>query len=196
MAWSTREIAELAGTSLRAVRHHHEVGLLDEPERRANGYKQYGVAHLVRLVRIKRVRPPIGELSESMVITMRTGRSSAVTASIAHVTSADSGPLVGRSVTGDVARRSFWSSAGLFAELTGVLPRSRAIRRARRRRGPGSYADGRGHNGDSSGWSSSTRRWARAIASPRSIPSAWSVTVLTVSSASHSSAAAAAESPE
>lgn len=55
VAWSTREIAELAGTSLRAVRHYHEVGLLPEPERRSNGYKQYGVAHLVRLVRIKRL---------------------------------------------------------------------------------------------------------------------------------------------
>jgi DNA-binding transcriptional MerR regulator len=55
MAWSTREIAELAGTSLRAVRHYHEVGLLAEPKRRANGYKQYGVAHLVRLLRIKRL---------------------------------------------------------------------------------------------------------------------------------------------
>lgn len=55
MAWSTREIAELAGTSLRAVRHYHEVGLLAEPERRSNGYKQYGVAHLVRLLRIKRL---------------------------------------------------------------------------------------------------------------------------------------------
>ncbi|MFJ1746536.1 MerR family transcriptional regulator [Streptomyces sp. NPDC088116] len=55
VAWSTREIAELAGTSLRAVRHYHEVGLLEEPERRANGYKQYGVAHLIRVLRIKRL---------------------------------------------------------------------------------------------------------------------------------------------
>ncbi|WP_166905329.1 MerR family transcriptional regulator [Mycobacterium sp. DL440] len=55
MAWSTREIAELAGTSLRAVRHYHAVGLLPEPQRRSNGYKQYGVAHLVKLVRIKRL---------------------------------------------------------------------------------------------------------------------------------------------
>jgi DNA-binding transcriptional MerR regulator len=55
VAWSTREIAELAGTSLRAVRHYHEVGLLAEPQRRANGYKQYGVAHLVRVLRIKRL---------------------------------------------------------------------------------------------------------------------------------------------
>jgi DNA-binding transcriptional MerR regulator len=55
MGWSTREIAELAGTSLRAVRHYHDVGLLDEPARRANGYKQYGVAHLARVLRIKRL---------------------------------------------------------------------------------------------------------------------------------------------
>ena len=55
MAWSTRQIAELAGTSVRAVRHYHEVGLLAEPERRSNGYKQYGVAHLVRVLRIKRL---------------------------------------------------------------------------------------------------------------------------------------------
>ncbi|MDD7942198.1 MerR family transcriptional regulator [Actinomycetospora lutea] len=55
MGWSTRQLAELTGTTLRAVRHYHEVGLLDEPERRANGYKQYGVAHLVRVLRIKRL---------------------------------------------------------------------------------------------------------------------------------------------
>ncbi|GAA4942677.1 DNA-binding transcriptional MerR regulator [Actinomycetospora succinea] len=55
MGWSTRQLAELTGTTLRAVRHYHEVGLLEEPERRANGYKQYGVAHLVRVLRIKRL---------------------------------------------------------------------------------------------------------------------------------------------
>ena len=71
MSWSTREIAELAGTSLRAVRHYHQVGLLPEPERRSNGYKQYGVAHLVRLVRIKRLTelgfslPQIAAMGES-----------------------------------------------------------------------------------------------------------------------------------
>lgn len=45
----------MPATSLRAVRHYHEVGLMAEPERRANGYKQYGVQHLVRLLRIKRL---------------------------------------------------------------------------------------------------------------------------------------------
>ncbi|MDA0565239.1 MerR family transcriptional regulator [Streptomonospora sp. S1-112] len=55
MAWSTRQLAELAGTTVKAVRHYHDIGLLDMPERTANGYKQYGVSHLVRLVRIKRL---------------------------------------------------------------------------------------------------------------------------------------------
>ena len=54
MSWSTREIAEIAGTSLRTVRHYHDIGLLPVPERSANGYKQYDVAHLVRLLRIRR----------------------------------------------------------------------------------------------------------------------------------------------
>lgn len=56
MAWSTREIAELAGTTLNTVRHYHRVGLLEEPERMSNGYKQYEVRHLVRLLQIRRLR--------------------------------------------------------------------------------------------------------------------------------------------
>lgn len=55
MAWSTRQVAELAGTTLKAVRHYHKLGLLEEPERDTNGYKRYGVAHLVRLLRIRRL---------------------------------------------------------------------------------------------------------------------------------------------
>ncbi|MBO0607842.1 MerR family transcriptional regulator [Myceligenerans salitolerans] len=55
MPWSTRELAELAGTTVNTVRHYHRVGLLDEPERRSNGYKQYGVEHLVSLLRIRRL---------------------------------------------------------------------------------------------------------------------------------------------
>ncbi len=55
MAWSTRELAELAGTTVNTVRHYHRLGLLAEPERRYNGYKQYGVPHLVCLLRIRRL---------------------------------------------------------------------------------------------------------------------------------------------
>ncbi|QII07263.1 MerR family transcriptional regulator [Rhodococcoides fascians A25f] len=55
MGWSTRQIADLAGITLKSVRHYHDVGLLDEPERASNGYKQYSVTHLVRLMQIKRL---------------------------------------------------------------------------------------------------------------------------------------------
>lgn len=55
MAWSTQQIAELANTTVKAVRYYHKVGLLDVPERTANGYKQYRVSHLVRLLQIKRL---------------------------------------------------------------------------------------------------------------------------------------------
>ena len=55
MAWSTKQLADLAGTTVKTVRHYHEVGLLDLPERASNGYKQYGVDHLVRLLRIRRL---------------------------------------------------------------------------------------------------------------------------------------------
>lgn len=55
MAWSTRQLADLAGTTVKTVRHYHEIGLLDEPERAANGYKQYRTEHLVRLLQIRRL---------------------------------------------------------------------------------------------------------------------------------------------
>ncbi|PCC45855.1 MerR family transcriptional regulator [Brevibacterium aurantiacum] len=55
MGWSTRQVAQLAGTTLRTVRHYHEIGLLEEPPRRANNYKEYEVHHLVRLLRIRRL---------------------------------------------------------------------------------------------------------------------------------------------
>lgn len=55
MPWSTRELADLAGTTVNTVRHYHALGLLIEPPRRYNGYKQYRVLHLVRLLRLRRL---------------------------------------------------------------------------------------------------------------------------------------------
>ena len=52
MAWWTRE---LAGTSLRAVRHCHDEGLLPEPPRSSTGYKHYGVRPLIQLMHIRRL---------------------------------------------------------------------------------------------------------------------------------------------
>jgi DNA-binding transcriptional MerR regulator len=50
------ELARLAGTTVRAVRHYHGIGLLPEPERDRSGYRRYGAAALVRLLRVRRMR--------------------------------------------------------------------------------------------------------------------------------------------
>ena len=55
MAWSTQQMARLAGTTVNTIRYYHRLGLLDEPERKYNGYKQYNAGHLARLLRIRRL---------------------------------------------------------------------------------------------------------------------------------------------
>ena len=49
------ELAAKLGISTRMIRHYHDCGLLPEPARTANGYRQYGMADVVRLVRIRRL---------------------------------------------------------------------------------------------------------------------------------------------
>ncbi|MEU4362622.1 MerR family transcriptional regulator [Promicromonospora sp. NPDC023987] len=75
MPWSTREVAELAGTTVNTLRHYHRIGLLEEPERRYNGYKQYEVQHLVSLLRIRRLVDlgvPLSQISDVIVCTEGT----------------------------------------------------------------------------------------------------------------------------
>lgn len=52
---SIGELAAAAGTTTRTVRHYHAVGLLPEPARRSNGYREYDTFALLRLVRIRRL---------------------------------------------------------------------------------------------------------------------------------------------
>ncbi|WP_030617968.1 MerR family transcriptional regulator [Streptomyces sclerotialus] len=49
------ELAALAGVSTRTVRHYHHLGLLPEPERRANGYREYALRDAVLLTRVRRL---------------------------------------------------------------------------------------------------------------------------------------------
>ncbi|MFF0887815.1 MerR family transcriptional regulator [Streptomyces sp. NPDC003456] len=49
------ELARVVGVTTRAVRHYHHLGLLPEPERRANGYREYALRHAVVLARIRRL---------------------------------------------------------------------------------------------------------------------------------------------
>lgn len=49
------ELAALAGVSTRTVRHYHRVGLLPEPARQSNGYREYGLRDAVELARVRRL---------------------------------------------------------------------------------------------------------------------------------------------
>ena len=51
----SHDLATLAQVTVRTLRHYHQVGVLPEPERSRNGYREYTVHHVVRLLRIKRL---------------------------------------------------------------------------------------------------------------------------------------------
>lgn len=47
------EVARLAGTSARSIRHYHRLGILSEPARTSGDYRDYEVADLVRVMHIR-----------------------------------------------------------------------------------------------------------------------------------------------
>jgi len=49
------ELADLVGISTRAIRHYHRIGLLAEPARKANGYREYSLRDAVELARVRRL---------------------------------------------------------------------------------------------------------------------------------------------
>ena len=68
MHWSIQEIARLAGTTSRTLRHYGDIGLLPPSRIGDNGYRYYDAAALVRLQRILLLRqlglglPAIGDV--------------------------------------------------------------------------------------------------------------------------------------
>lgn len=63
------EIADLAGVTVRTLRHYHQIGLLPEPARSSTGYRRYDISHLVQLLRIKRLTTlgiPLSDLSGAL----------------------------------------------------------------------------------------------------------------------------------
>jgi DNA-binding transcriptional MerR regulator len=49
------ELAALLRVSTRTVRHYHHRGVLPEPSRRANGYREYGIRDAIVLARVRRL---------------------------------------------------------------------------------------------------------------------------------------------
>ncbi|MFV0532661.1 MAG: MerR family transcriptional regulator [Cumulibacter sp.] len=59
--------AQAGRTTARALRHYHQLGLLPEPARRSNGYREYQFTDLVRLLRITwltRAGVPLGKVAD------------------------------------------------------------------------------------------------------------------------------------
>ncbi|KQM81012.1 MerR family transcriptional regulator [Agromyces sp. Leaf222] len=56
MDWSIQEIAKLAGTTSRTLRHYDDIGLLEPARIGSNGYRYYDAEALVRLQRIMLLR--------------------------------------------------------------------------------------------------------------------------------------------
>jgi DNA-binding transcriptional MerR regulator len=47
------QLAAYAGVTIRAIRHYHRRGLLEEPPRDSSGYRRYSARHAIDLVKIK-----------------------------------------------------------------------------------------------------------------------------------------------
>jgi DNA-binding transcriptional MerR regulator len=68
MEWSIQEIARIAGTTSRTLRHYDDIGLLKPSRTGSNGYRYYGQPALVQLQRILLLRelglglPVIGQV--------------------------------------------------------------------------------------------------------------------------------------
>ncbi len=64
------QLASYAGVTVRAVRHYHAKGLLPEPVRDHSGYRRYGAAAVVELVRIRTLAEagvPLSRVRELLV---------------------------------------------------------------------------------------------------------------------------------
>ncbi|MFF1867742.1 MerR family transcriptional regulator [Kitasatospora herbaricolor] len=47
------QAAALVGVTVKTVRHHHELGLVTEPERDGSGCRRYGSGELLQLVQVR-----------------------------------------------------------------------------------------------------------------------------------------------
>ncbi|HZU94103.1 MAG TPA: MerR family transcriptional regulator [Microbacterium sp.] len=90
--WSIQEIARLAGTTSRTLRHYDDIGLLPPSRIAHNGYRHYDEQALVRLQRILLLRelglglPQIAEvLASDGSLSSSTGPQSAQTALKTHL---------------------------------------------------------------------------------------------------------------
>lgn len=64
------QLAQYAGVTIKAVRHYHKLGLLEEPPRDSSGYRRYSTSHAIALVKIKTLTEagvPLARIKELLV---------------------------------------------------------------------------------------------------------------------------------
>jgi DNA-binding transcriptional MerR regulator len=64
------QVAAYAGVTIKAVRHYHKRGLLEEPPRDSSGYRRYTARHAIDLVKIKTLAEagvPLARIKELLV---------------------------------------------------------------------------------------------------------------------------------
>jgi len=64
------QLAAYAGVTIKAVRHYHQRGLLEEPPRDSSGYRRYTAMHAIELVKIKTLAEagvPLARVKELLV---------------------------------------------------------------------------------------------------------------------------------
>jgi len=84
MEWSIQQIAKLAGTTSRTLRHYDDIGLLSPSSIGDNGYRYYDQAALVRLQRILLLRElGLGLPQIAEVLTRETSEESALESHLA-----------------------------------------------------------------------------------------------------------------
>jgi DNA-binding transcriptional MerR regulator len=84
MDWSIQQIAKLAGTTSRTLRHYDDIGLLAPSSIGRNGYRRYDAAALVRLQRILLLRElGLGLPQISDVLARETSEAHALEAHLA-----------------------------------------------------------------------------------------------------------------
>jgi DNA-binding transcriptional MerR regulator len=47
------QLAAYAGVTIKAIRHYHQRGLIEEPPRDSSGYRRYGAQHAIALIKVK-----------------------------------------------------------------------------------------------------------------------------------------------
>jgi len=65
------QLAGYAGVTIKAVRHYHQRGLLEEPPRDSSGYRRYAAEHAIALIKIKTLAEagvPLARIKELLAV--------------------------------------------------------------------------------------------------------------------------------